>query len=82
VSISYGGGIVVPKLVRLTEEDADVLRDLSQALGYSEATLVRWALRHYARYGVWRLGDVPRAVVPPSIQSLPPDLGPDGREVG
>lgn len=73
---------MITKLVRLTEEDADVLRDLSQALGYSEATLVRWAVRHYARYGVWRLGDVPRAVVPPSIESLPADLGPDGREVG
>lgn len=69
-----------PKLIRLEEEDEVALQRMSILLRTSEASVVRWALRQYALYGVWRLGDSP-PIIGEDLYPAHPYMGPDGREV-
>ncbi len=71
----------IPVPLLIDQEDAEALERLRGILQLPRCAILRYALRHYALYGSWRLGpDAPVPEVP--LYAPPIDLGPDYREVG
>lgn len=43
-------------LLTLDEKDGEILDKIHSLNGASKSDILRWALRHYAKYGIWLFG--------------------------
>lgn len=43
-------------LLTLDEKDVEILEKITSLNGASKSDILRWALRYYAKYGVWLFG--------------------------